>query len=125
MAETPNQTPKSGGQSSGLDPNVASGLSYLCGWLTGLIFLLLEKDNKEVKFHAWQAIWISIFSMGYFVVTFILSFIPFLGLIFGIINILVSLGLLALIIVCMIKAFQGGRLTLPVISELADKQANK
>lgn len=124
MADIPNpNAPVRSG--SGMDPNVASCLSYLCSWVTGLIFLLIEKDNKEVKFHAWQSIWLSVFTFGYFLASFILSFVPFLAIIFGLINIFVMLGLLVVVIVCMVKAFQGKRLTLPVISDLAEKQANK
>lgn len=125
MTDTSNQPAGGQGAGSGLDPNIASALSYLCGWVTGLIFVLLEKDNKEVKFHAWQSIFISLFCIAYFVATFILSFIPFVGIILGLLNIFVSLGLLALMVVCMVKAFQGSRLNLPVISELAEKQADK
>jgi uncharacterized membrane protein len=36
----------------GLDENVASLLCYLVVWITGIIFYLVEKDNKMVKFHA-------------------------------------------------------------------------
>lgn len=122
MSDT-NQTAPAGG-ASGLDPKLASLLCYLCGWLTGLIFLLIEKDNKTVKFHAWQSIFISIAAIAYFMVTTILSFVPFLGIIFGILNIFISLGLMVLVIICAVKAYQGDRLTLPVISELAEKQAN-
>lgn len=120
MAET-NQTGASG---SGLDPNVAGLLCYVCGWVTGLIFLLIEKDNKQVKFHAWQSIFLSLAVIVYFIGTFILSLIPFLGIIFGLLNILVSLGIFAIYIVCAVKAFQGSRLSLPLISDLAEKQTN-
>ncbi|MBL7684970.1 MAG: hypothetical protein JNK65_02915, partial [Deltaproteobacteria bacterium] len=43
---------------SGLAPNVASLLCYVCSFVTGIIFLLIEKDNKDVRFHAWQAIFL-------------------------------------------------------------------
>ena len=113
-----------GSSSSGLDPNVAGLLCYVCGWLTGLIFLLIEKDNKTVKFHAWQSIFLTLAVLVYFIATFILAFIPILGIIIGLVNILVSLGVFVIYVVCAVKAFQGSRLNLPFISDLADKQVN-
>lgn len=111
--------------SGGLDPKLAGALSYLCGWLSGVIILLMEKENKEVKFHAWQSIFMSLACFAYFMATFILGFVPFLGLIIGLINIFVALGIFAVVIICMVKAFQGSRFTIPVISQYAEQQANK
>lgn len=116
-----NQTGSSG---SGLDPNVSGLLCYICGWLSGLIFLLIEKDNKTVKYHAWQSIFLSVASLVYFIATFILAFIPFVGIVIGLLNILVSLGLFVVYVICAVKAFQGSRLHLPFIGDLAEKQAN-
>ncbi len=42
--------------SSGLEENVAGLLCYAFGWISGLIFLLIEKDNAFIRFHAWQSI---------------------------------------------------------------------
>ncbi len=44
------------GSTINLDPNVAGLLCYLVGWITGLIFYLMEKENKFVRFHAMQSI---------------------------------------------------------------------
>ena len=41
--------------STGLDANVAAALSYLVGFVTGIIFLLVEKENRFVRFHAMQS----------------------------------------------------------------------
>ena len=49
----PVQTAKS---STGLDENVAALLSYIFGWVSGLIFFLIEKDSRLVRFHAMQSI---------------------------------------------------------------------
>ena len=40
----------------GLDENIASAACYVLGWLTGIIFFLMEKDNKTVRFHAMQSV---------------------------------------------------------------------
>ena len=44
------------GGGTGMDPKIAGLLTYLLGWVTGLIFLLIEKDDSFVKFHAWQSV---------------------------------------------------------------------
>jgi len=126
-------TPSSGGgkpPTSGLEPNVASLLCYLCGWLSGLIFILIEKDNKTVKFHAWHSLFLNLGFFALYVALTIVSAIlsqiaPVLGMLFGLIMLVLNLGFLVLWIILMIKAFQGSRLTLPVITEMAQKQADK
>jgi hypothetical protein len=66
--------PAAGGKSStGLDENIAGLLCYVAGWVTGIIFLVIEKDSKTVKFHAWQ----SIFTFGGLtIISIALGFIP-------------------------------------------------
>ncbi len=100
--------------SMGLNRNVAGMLCYLVGWITGLIFFVVEKDDKFVRFHAIQ----SMITFGGLTMLFMtLGFIPVLGwLLFPI------LGLIQLVlwILLMIKAFQGERFKLPVIGDLAE-----
>ena len=110
MSETEGKT------SMGMEPNVAGLLCYVLGWVTGLIFFLMEKENKFVRFHAMQ----SIVVFGAFsVVTYILSFIPFIGR-----TISGLLGVLAFVlwIILMIKAYQGERFKLPWAGNFAEKQ---
>ena len=45
-----------GKSSTGLDENVAGLLCYVATWITGIIFFVIEKDSKFVKFHAMQSI---------------------------------------------------------------------
>jgi uncharacterized membrane protein len=101
--------------STGMDQNVAGLLCYLAGWITGLIFFLLEKDNRFVRFHAMQ----SIITFGAFTVLFmVLGFIPFIGpMLFPILGILQ----VVLWILLMVKAYQGEYFKLPVIGDLAEK----
>ena len=42
--------------STGLDANLAAALSYLLGFVSGAVFLLLEKENRFVRFHALQSV---------------------------------------------------------------------
>jgi len=105
--------------SSGIQENVAGLLCYLAWWVTGIIFLIIEKDNKTVRFHAWQ----SIFAFAAItIIQIILGFIPIIGWILGII-----VWILAVIlwIVSMMKAYQGKMFKLPIAGNLAGKQVNK
>lgn len=93
--------------STGMEENVAGLLCYVAGWITGLIFFLIEKDSKFVKFHAMQ-------SIITFVAIIILAWIP-------IINWVVGILALVLWILLMVKAYQGEKFKLPVIGDLAEK----
>lgn len=121
-------TQGSGG--SGLAPNVASLLCYLCTFITGIIFLLIEKDNKEVRFHAWQAIFLGagsiVLQIGIAILTAIMSAISAaLATIISLLAVLAYLGIFVLWIVAMVKAYQGQRWKIPFIGDLAEKQAAK
>jgi len=105
--------------SSGMQQNVGGLLSYLLWWVTGIIFFIIEKENKFVRFHAFQ----SILAFGAItIIQIILSFIPIIGWILGII---VWIGSVILWIVCMMKAYQGKLYKLPIVGNIAEKQVNK
>jgi uncharacterized membrane protein len=99
--------------------NLMGAAAYLLGFVTGIIFLVIEKENKFVRFHAMQS---TIVSVAIFVANIVLGFIPILGWIVGI---FLSLGSFILWIVCMWKAFQGEMFKLPYAGELAEKQLAK
>jgi uncharacterized membrane protein len=107
-----------GKTSLGMEQNVAGLLCYVVWWVTGIIFLLLEKDNKFVRFHAIQSI---VLFGAITVVLIILSFIPVIGWIFSTI-----IGIIAFIlwIVLMLKAYQGQMYKLPVAGDIAAKSSN-
>ena len=101
----------------GLSENAACGLSYIT-IIPAIIFLVVApyNTNPNVKFHAWQSIFLGIaaFALG------IIGIIPILGWI------ILLFGMLALFIVwiiCVIKAFGGSRFVIPVLGPLAAKQA--
>ena len=101
--------------SSGMDQNVAGLLCYVAGWITGLIFFLIEKENRFVRFHAMQSI---ITFGGLTVLSIAQGMIPFINLV-----LLPILAILQLIlwIVLMVKAYQGQLFKLPVIGDMAEK----
>ncbi len=85
-------------------------------WISGLVFLLLEKDNKFVRFHAMQ----SIVTFGVLNLSFSLILIPIIG---WIISYLISVLAFVLWIILMIKAYQGQKYKLPWAGNFAEKQA--
>lgn len=106
-----------GKTSTGIQANVAALLSYLVGVISGIIFYLIEKDNKFVRFHAMQSI---VVFGAFFVLSMVLSFIPVFGW-----AVLPILGLLSIIlwIVLMIKAYQGEYFKLPIAGDIAEKNS--
>lgn len=106
-----------GRSSTGMEPNVAAGLSYLFGCGTGLIFLLLEKENEFVRFHAAQSL---VVFGALFVISLVAGVIPIIGPLISVLLFLVSL---ALWLVLMIQAFQGKRVEIPIAADFAKKIA--
>jgi uncharacterized membrane protein len=103
--------------STGLDENIAGLLCYVLGWVTGLVFFLIEKDSKFVRFHAMQ----SIIVFGVLsVASIIFGWIPLIG---GVIGGVIGLLSLVLWIILMIKAYQGEKFKLPWAGDIAEKQA--
>ena len=101
--------------STGLEENVAGLLTYVLGWVTGLIFFLIEKENKFVRFHAMQSI---IFSAVMMILYVILGWIPVVG---WILMPILGIFIFVLWIILMIKAYQGIMFKLPVIGDMAEK----
>ena len=101
--------------STGLTENVAGLLCYVLGWISGLVFILIEKENKFVRFHAMQSI---IVFGAVTIAGWILGLIPFIGPFLG--GLIWLLGVV-LWIVLMVKAYQGTRYKLPLSGNLAEK----
>jgi uncharacterized membrane protein len=103
-----------GGSSTGLEPNIAGLLCYVGGWISGIVFLVIEQKNAFVRFHALQ----SIVTFGALTVAgALLGWIPYAGVVFGTI-----IGILAFIlwVVLMVKAYQGELYKLPVAGQVAE-----
>ena len=131
----PVQTTKS---STGLDENIAALLSYIFGWISGLIFFLMEKDSRLVRFHAMQSILFNVLiGVLAFVVWIILMILwvilaqvsDALAALFGLITMLLWLAFCVVILIawvlCLVKAFQGQYFKLPVIGNFAEKYSAK
>jgi uncharacterized membrane protein len=100
--------------SSGIDANVAAALSYLVGFVTGIIFLLAEKDNKFVRFHAMQS---TLFFIAIVIIDVLLQVIPILGALI-VIFLLIPLSA-AVWLLMMYKAYQGEDYKLPLVGQWA------
>jgi len=117
--------------SAGMSDNVASLLCYLVGFITGILFLVLEPYNKSrvVRFHAFQSIFLNVAWFAIFIVLSIFGtmlavvhlfvLLPLIGLL----HLLLWLAFLALWIYMMVTAYQGKQVELPIIGALARKQA--
>ncbi len=103
--------------STGLDENVAGLLCYVLGWVSGLVFVLIEKESKFVRFHALQSVYV----FGVLTIAgIILGWVPVIGPV--VLSPLIGLLGVALWIVLMIKAYQGKMYKLPWAGNLAEKK---
>lgn len=113
--------------STGLDNNVASALCYLVGFITGILFLVLEpySRNREIRFHAFQSIFFNIAVVGLSILLTILTMILpwFMGAMISLLSLVLWLGILGVWIYLMVKAYSGQKVVLPIIGPLAEKQA--
>ena len=127
-----------GKSSTGLDENVAALLSYIFGWVSGLIFFLIENDSRLVRFHAMQSILLNVLVIilffGVWIATVILVIIgaaigDAIRALFSRVGflhwIILHIGVAAAVILCLVKAFQGQYFKLPIIGNFAEKFSAK
>ena len=112
-------------QASGaMADNVASGLCYVVGLITGIIFLVLAPYNKNpvVRFHAFQSIFLNVaWIVVSYGLTIILGIMHLWSLLF--LSSLAGLAFVVLWIVMLIQTFQGKKIVLPLIGQIAQQQA--
>lgn len=112
---------------AGMDENVAGLLSYVLGWLTGLIFFLIDK-RPFVKFHAAQSILLSVaIFVVYFAVAIGFGLFRVIGIGFIALFIwpIIGLGVFVLWLFMMYKAYQHEKFMLPIIGGIAESMAGK
>ncbi len=107
------------GSSTSLKPNIAAMLTYVLGFITGIIFIIIEKENKFVRFHAMQSI---IISVALLVLSIFLGFLPIIG---WLISLLIAPITFILWIVLMYKAYNNEWFELPVIGQISKDQIDK
>lgn len=102
-----------GKSSTGLDENIAGLLCYLVGLFSGLVFFLIEKQSRFVRFHALQSL-----------ITFGVLFVLYIVLSFSwILTLLLGAAQFVLWAFMMYKAYQGEMFKLPVVGDIAEKNA--
>jgi uncharacterized membrane protein len=114
----------------GLTDNVAGMIAYIT-IIPAIIFLLVApyNTNRFIRFHSFQNIFLHVAAIAIWIVLFILSIvasvIPVIGhVIVFLLGMLVWLGFAIVWILLLIKAYQGQMWKLPVIGDMAEKQAN-
>lgn len=131
-------TPASGGggaapgaaSSSGLTSNVAGALAYVLGFITGIIFLVIDpyKNDKFVRFHAFQSIFFNVGLIAFWIVwsilTALLGALTFgvMGLLMALLGLVIALAIFGFWIFLMYKAYNNEQYMIPFIGELAKKQ---
>ena len=100
--------------STGFDANVAAALSYLVGFVTGAIFLVVEKENRFVRFHAMQSTLVFACIVA---LDILLQIIPLLGALLVVFLVIPASAILWLFL--MFKAYQGEEFKLPVVGPIA------
>ena len=126
--QPPYGTPQQGPTSMGMQQNVAAGLSYVLVWITGLVFFLMEKQNRFVRFHAMQSI---IFFGGVTVLNILINILAAalhysaFATAIGCVGSIIGLAAFVVWIVLMVNAFQGKYFKLPVVGDYAERYANQ
>ena len=98
-----------------MNENVEGLLCYIVGWITGIVFLVLEKENKFVRFHALQSL---LTFLPLSVLAWLLGWIPFVGWVLGV---LVWILTAILWLILMFKAYRGEKYKLPLVGDIAEK----
>jgi uncharacterized membrane protein len=111
--------------STGLEENVAGLLCYVLGWVSGIVFLVIEPENKFVRFHAMQSIVTFGVITAVSIALSVLGLIPFLGVVFNIINGIIGALAFILWIVLMVMAVQGKKYKLPWAGDKAENWLGK
>jgi len=134
-SQPPAQAAKS---STGLDENIAALLSYIFGWVSGLIFFLIEKDSRLVRFHAMQSllfnVLVAVVGIGLWIVLFVVFMIAaqissalttLLSLVSILVWVVFMIAIFGALILCLVKAFQSQYFKLPIIGNFAEKFSAK
>lgn len=116
--------------STGIPANVAGALSYFLGPITGILFMVIEKSSRFVRFHAAQSVGVSVLlivvNIVFMILSTVLAFVPVIG---WLITLVAGLGLalvsLFLWLFLMFKAFSGSEWEMPIVGKYARDWADK
>ena len=108
----------------GMTDNMAGALAYL--FIPAIVFLVVEPYNKSrfIRFHSFQCIFFDVAWFALSIALNIVAHIPLLGWLTYLIWPLVGLAGFVVWLILILKASQGQMFKLPVIGDMAEKQAN-
>ncbi len=120
----PDQNPTTVSQ-TGLSDNAAGGLAYVTV-IPAILFLAMAPYNRNsyIRFHAWQSIFLTIACFAVDVLLIVLGRMPFLGFMTLFLWPLAGLAIFVAWLIVLIKAFNGERFKLPILGDIAERQAN-
>lgn len=107
-------TPRKPG--SGMEPKLAAAIAYLGGVITGVVMLIVEKDDQYVRFHAKQS---TVTFLAVLVAHLVLMGVPVIG---WLLYVPFIIGVVCLWVFLMVKAFNGQRYKLPYIGDFVENQ---
>lgn len=122
------QPPADHPQSTGLNKKTSAILSYAFGWVTGIIFLFIGKNEPDVKFHAAQSVvFFGAVSVLNIVLSILGSFLGALGIIFSLAGLVLGLLTLVVWIMAMVQANNTGgvRAPLPIVGKFVAPYADQ
>jgi uncharacterized membrane protein len=109
----------------GLNENMAAALAYLGIFFSGIVILVLERENKFVRFAALQS---TVLFLPIFLVMGVLNWftwIPLLGLIFGLASWLIGLVSFLAWLYLMFSAYKGQAVKVPILGDMCWEQVHK
>jgi uncharacterized membrane protein len=119
--------------STGLQSNIAAVLAYLFGWISGIILLIIERNDNFVRFHAMQSvmfsaiIWIATAGLGILIRIFM--FVPVVGsimrVLIGLVEAVIFIASVIFWIILMVKAYHGEWYKIPVIGDAAEANVDR
>ena len=108
-----------------LHENLAAALAYVGIFFTGIVVLVMEKENKFVRFAALQSTVFFLAVMVFFWVTGVFAMIPLLGILIGLIRSLLGIGIFVIWLYLMFSAYKGQAVKLPIIGQICWDQVDK
>ena len=108
------------------DRNIVAALSYVLGFITGIVILLVEKDDKFIRFHAMQS---TIATGSLFLLNIALGLIlrplGILDVLAGMLNILFWFLILLVIIISFVRTYQGKLFKWPIVGAFSERQTSQ
>lgn len=105
--------------------NLVAAISYLFLFITGIIILLVEKDDKYIRFHAMQSVLVfGAFFLVNIVINWVLEPLDLFGVLTTFISSLVSIAAFVVWIVSIYKAYNGEVFKWPVVGKMVEKRVS-